>query len=362
MQTDLRDRAGAFSFAGAFSAFELLMQELQVIPEARHDAVRSALRAAFGSWVVGDFQPIRGGVSGALILRFDVHARSYVLRIEPERVALNHRERGFASMVAAAAAGVAPPVHYCDPAAGLTIMDFIDGRPLSEHPDGPVGMVRALGALLAKLRATPPFPILGDYSETIGAMLAGLGASHFFAPGQLEPHAEGLARISAALPWDAASLVSCHNDPNPRNILFDGERVWLIDWELARRNDPLVDVAILTTDLAETPELEQALLEATFGLQPNSRLRARLHVIRLLTRLFYGCVVLESLVGTLRSAPDIGLAASSPVAFRTVIAQRRLTSGSPEVAYAFGRMSLAAFNDGLAAPGFDELLKRVQQG
>jgi Ser/Thr protein kinase RdoA (MazF antagonist) len=192
-------------------------------------------------------------------------------------------------------------------------------------------------------------------------MLASLSQSSFFAPGQLDPHAEGFARIWAALPWDASALVSCHNDPNPRNILFDGERVWLIDWELACRNDPLVDAAILTTDLAETPELEDALLEATFGFTPDRRLRARLKVVRLLTRLFYGCIVLDSLAGTLPSAPDIGLAASTPAAFRAAVAEGRLASGTPEVAYAFGKMSLAAFIDGLSAPGFDETLKLVKQ-
>jgi aminoglycoside phosphotransferase (APT) family kinase protein len=311
---------------------------------------------------VGDFQPIRGGVSGALIFRFDVHERTHVLRIAPDHVALQDRQRGFACMVAAAAAGAAPPVHYSNPAAGLAIMDFVPGRPLSEHPGGPVGMVRALGALIARVQATPPFPILGDPSEVIGRMLASLSKSGFFAPGQLEPHAEGFARIWAALPRDASSLVSCHNDPNPRNILFDGERIWLIDWELACRGDPLVDVAILTTELAETPELEDALLEATFGLTPNGRLRARLTVIRLLTRLFYGCIVLDSLSGVLRSVPDVGLAALTPAAFRTAVADGRLASGTAEVAYAFGKMSLAAFIDGLLAPGFDETLKLVEQG
>jgi hypothetical protein len=34
----------------------------------------------------------------------------------------------------------------------------------------------------------------------------------------------------------------------------------------------------------------------------------------------------------------------------------------PETAYAFAKMSLAAFIDGLAAPGFGEMLKRVQDG
>jgi hypothetical protein len=81
------------------------MQTFGPIPEARRDAVRAALQATFGASAVGDFQPIKGGVSGALICGFDVHQRNYVLRIEPERVALHHRQRGFACMVAAAVPG-----------------------------------------------------------------------------------------------------------------------------------------------------------------------------------------------------------------------------------------------------------------
>jgi aminoglycoside phosphotransferase (APT) family kinase protein len=338
------------------------MPTFVTIPRARRDAVRAALRATFGANAVPDFRPIGGGVSGALICGFDVDERKFVLRVEPERVALHDRERGFACMAAAAVAGAAPAVHYCDPATGVAIMDFVSSRPLSEHPGGAKGLARALGALISKVQATPPFPTFGCYPEVIGSVLGALRKSHFFATGQLDPHADGLARIFNALSWDTSSQVSCHNDPNPRNILFDGERLWLVDWELALRNDPLVDLAILTTELIEAPELEDVLLEAAFGRMPDGRLRARLGVIRLLTRLYYGCVVLDSLVGTLRSAPEIGLAASSPAAFRAAVAEGRLASGSPEVAYAFGQMSLAAFIDGLATPGFGEMLKRAEQG
>ncbi len=336
--------------------------EIAMIPEARRDGVRTALRAVFGTWTVGEFRPIIGGVSGALIFRFDVRRRPYVMRLEPERIALHDRQRGFACMIAGAAAGAAPPVHYADPASGVTIVDFVSGRPLSEHPGGPAGMVRALGALTARMQATTPFPMLGDYPEMIGVMLTALSGSGLVAPGLLDPHAEGLARIRAALPWEASSLVSSHNDPNPRNILFDGQRLWLIDWELAFRNDPLVDVAILTTELAETPDLEDVLLEAAFGRTPDRALRARLSVMRLLTRLFYGCIVLENFVGAPRSTPDANLAAFTPAAFRAAVADGRLASGAPETAYAFAKMSLAAFIDGLAAPGFDEVLELVKQG
>ena len=75
-------------------------------------------------------------------------------------------------------------------------------------------------------------------------------------------------------------------------------------------------------------------------------------MIRLLTRLFYGCIVLDNFR---HSPPDFASAsgaALTPAGFGAAVAEGRLVSGSPEVAYAFGRMSLAAFVAGLEVPGF----------
>jgi aminoglycoside phosphotransferase (APT) family kinase protein len=334
---------------------------IEIVPQARREGVRAALRSAFGARPAAGLQPISGGVSGALICRFEVLDRPYLLRLEPERIPLPDRQRGFAAMAAAAAAGAAPAVHFADAASGVAIMDYVDGRPLALHPGGPAQMARALGALIARVQATAPFQSLGEYPQMIAAMLDRLGGSGVLALGLVSPHAEGLARIRSALRWDARAMVSSHNDPNPRNILFDGERLWLIDWELAFRNDPLVDVAILTLDLAETPELEDILLQAAFGRAPDRSTRARLAVIRLLTRLFYGCIVLESLAGAPRPRPGASLAAAlTPAAFRAAAAEGRFPSAA-ETAYAFARMSLAAFVDGLAAPGFADTLEMVRQ-
>lgn len=46
----------------------------------------------------------------------------------------------------------------------------------------------------------------------------------------------------------------------------------------------------------------------------------------------------------------------TPVAFAAVVAEGRLASGAAETTYAFGKMSLRAFLDGLAAPGFEQAL------
>ena len=114
----------------------------------------------------------------------------------------------------------------------------------------------------------------------------------------------GFDTIREAYPWEAPAHVSAHNDPNPQNILFDGERLWLIDWETAYANDPLTDVAILTDNFAPTPELEASLLSAWLGAPPDRTIRARLQLMRQLTRLYYAGLILSMFAGAPRSAPD----------------------------------------------------------
>jgi aminoglycoside phosphotransferase (APT) family kinase protein len=299
------------------------MSLFDLIPEGRRDAAREAVRTVSGARSLGAAHPISGGVSGALIVRFEVDGRRFVLRVEPDRVALQDRTRGYACMTAAAAQGAAPGVHHADPVTGVAIMDFVSGQPLSTYPGGPAALVKALGALIAKVQGAGPFPSFGDFPSTIGRLLTSLADSPLVALDRLAPYAEGLERIRSALTWDAASMVSSHNDPNPRNLLFDGARLWLIDWELAFRNDPLVDVAILSTEFAPTPELEDVLLAATFGAAPDRGLRARLHIIRLLTRLFYGCIVLDSLREAPRSTLGADDVALTPDGFREAVADGR---------------------------------------
>lgn len=37
-------------------------------------------------------------------------------------------------------------------------------------------------------------------------------------------------RIKNVYPYNTEDLVSSHNDLKPKNIMFDGERAWLVDW------------------------------------------------------------------------------------------------------------------------------------
>jgi Ser/Thr protein kinase RdoA (MazF antagonist) len=193
-------------------------------------------------------------------------------------------------------------------------------------------------------------------------MLAFIARSRVFVPGLLDRHRAGFERICEAYRWDDSALVSSHNDPNPRNILFDGSRLWLVDWETSCSNDPLTDVAVVTHELAGTPELQELLLRGWLRREPDRVTRARLVLMRQLTRMYFACVIFRLFAGNSSREPDTDLRALSGPEFVAAIQAGRLRLGSPELLYAFGKMFLAGFLDGMGAPDFEPALADARRG
>jgi aminoglycoside phosphotransferase (APT) family kinase protein len=318
----------------------------------QRENVRSALVAAFGSDSVGTVTPIAGGASTASTFRLEVRGRRYLLRVEGEPSPLRNPHQ-YVSMRIAAEAGIAPDIHYIDEAARIAVLDFVEQQPLKTYPGGPRALAQALGELFSRVQATPVFPTFVNYPDIVARLFAHVRRTGLFATGLLDAHVERLELLRKAYDEGSTSLVSSHNDSIPSNILFDGARLWLIDWESAYRNDPLVDVAIVLDSFAILPELEDVLLRAWFGRAPDDALRARLELIRALTRLYYAGVLLSASAAASRVTPDTDLSAPTLQQFRLAIREGRLTPGAPETKHILGKMFLASFFSGVRPPGFD---------
>jgi aminoglycoside phosphotransferase (APT) family kinase protein len=325
----------------------------------QREAAHSALAAAFGAAPVGPVTPVSGGASGAAIFRVEVGGRPYLLRVEgPAGPLLRRNPHRHACARLAAEAGLAPKIHVLDETNGVMLSDFVERRPLRAYPGGPLALARALGALLSRLQAGPAFPQLVYYPDLVSRMFDQMCAAGAFADGLADAHAERLAALRSACDWDAAPAAASHNDPNRGNILFDGERLWLIDWESAYRNHPLVDVAIVLDGLAPAPDLEEALLSAWLGRAPDAEVRAGLALMRPLTRLYYACFLLGA-GSAARSAPETDLSPPDPAALRRALADGRLRPDAPQTALALGKLYLDAFLADGPAPGLTAAVAAV---
>lgn len=324
---------------------------LNVLSAALREIVSSALVAAFGSATINSIKSVAGGASGASAFRVEVRDRAYLLRVEGQPSPLRNPHQ-YISMRIAAEAGIAPRIHYVDEAARVAVTDFIEQRSLQAYPGGPHALACSLGELLGRLQDTAAFPNFVNYPDIVTRLWAHVRRTGLFAAGVLDGATERLTRICEVYVWDSENSVSSHNDPIPSNILFDGERLWLVDWESAYRNDPLVDVAIMLENFAPSKELEDGFLQAWLGHKPDEALRARLQLIRALTRLYYAGVLLSDSAAALR-VTDCDLAAPTSPEFQRAIREGALRPGTPETKHILGKMFLASFFSDLAPPGFD---------
>jgi hypothetical protein len=262
-----------------------------MIPEERLGAVSRGLAEAFG---VAEFENIRrvmGGHTNALVFRIVVRGRAYLLRIIMRTESTTARH--FACMRAAADAGVAPHVWYTSIEDRLSITDFVEAVPFPVSD----ALVRMPG-MLRRLHALAPFPGAPDHLNTTCLFLLNPGPAldGFLKRVRAAVNCEELFTVYeevAAVYPRGADLVSSHNDLfKPDNVLFDGERAWLVDWEAAFLNDRYADLAVEANLVVANGAEERVYLEAYFGRAPDEYESARFFLMRQLVHLFYGMAYL----------------------------------------------------------------------
>lgn len=220
--------------------------------------------------------PLDGGITNTNFKVVDGD-RAYVVRLGGDiPMHLISRASELAASRAAHAAGVSPGVVHHEP--GILVLDFIEGRTFGPEDIRDARRHPALIELIRRchigiprhLRGAPPifwvFQVLRDYAHTLAE-----GKSRHLA---LVPSliAESEALEKAVGPVD---IVFGHNDLLPANVLDDGRRLWLIDWDYAGFNSPLFDLGNLATNAELDEGATTGLLELYFGGPVDTDLRRR---------------------------------------------------------------------------------------
>ncbi len=163
---------------------------------------------------------------------------------------------------AAHAAGIAPAVHHFEP--GALVLEFLTAQTYTEADVAdPANLPRIVG-LVKRCHTEVPahlrgpvltfwvFHVLRDYAATLRAD----GSRHI---SRLDFLLTAAARLEQAV--GPVTLVLGHNDLLAANILDDGDRLWLIDWEYGGFNSPLFDLGGLATNNGLTETQERQMLE-----------------------------------------------------------------------------------------------------
>ncbi|HEY9723833.1 MAG TPA: phosphotransferase [Oscillatoriaceae cyanobacterium] len=322
------------------------------VPENRHAAIQRALDATFPGLKPEVLSQLTGGGSGAGIYQFEAAGQRWILRCEGPSHGLNDPERQYACLETAAEAGVSPAALFTCPEDGVAIMPFVAGRPAQEI--ALKDRLTMIGRALATLHASPCFPVLLPYIDLLDKILDAMSQTGVLPAEALAEHERLYAMIAAAYRRLSETSVSSHNDLNPANILYSGDRAWFIDWEMAFAADRYVDLAAVANYHCLDEEQETLLLETYFGQSPSNYQKARLWLMRVLNRYFYGALLL---LAANQASPDTRLTAAEmdtpPIA---EIRHEMATILTTEGRFRFGCAFLQDARRALVTPRYQEAL------
>lgn len=246
--------------------------------------------------------PIHMGLSGAGVYEVRSTRGEYILRVQGKRNDESFWSQQLLILRRAAAHGIAPALVYADEEAHAIIMDRIAGTPLHMALADPAARHAVIGGVVAQLRALHAIDPAGIAERDGVGYARGLWERQRERegfPGWCADIGTMLDEIAAVLARDPRRVVS-HNDINPGNVLWDGTRAWLIDWEAAGLMHPYYDIAALSTFLNLDADGGYALLALQEQIALDDDARATFVAMRRLVALAAGSIFL-SLV------PDLGV-------------------------------------------------------
>jgi aminoglycoside phosphotransferase len=315
---------------------------------------RAALLALLPEESVGAverLEPIALGASGAGVYAVSASRGAFVLRLQGPRVDDGFFAQQLRVLRRAAAASIAPAVVHVDEAARALVLQRAPGVPIAAALAEPVQREALFASLVEQLRTLHALDPADVAERDPLAKARALWEASRVRPG-FPVWAGALApmfdAIAAALAHDPRRGVS-HNDLNPTNILWDGGRAWIVDWEVTGLGHPYYDLAVLALFLRLGDDAALDLAARHDGAPLDARSRASFHALRQLAGLLCGLIFL-SLVDDLGVWP----APTRADAPSLVSCYRAIHAGTLDVQSPPGRASfgLALLAESIARPAW----------
>jgi len=199
--------------------------------------------------------PLVGGLTNISYVADDGREK-FVVRCGGD-IPVHHvfRDRERAAARAAHAAGISPEIVHVEP--GITVMRHVEGHTFTEEDMRTnlarlVPLLRTCHAEVGRHLQGPPnmfwvFHVIRDYVRAAGADAKYLAL------------ADALEARQVPLP-----IVFGHHDLLPGNVLDDGERLWLIDWEYGAFGTAMFDLANLSANGGFDAAQDELLLAGYF--------------------------------------------------------------------------------------------------
>ena len=331
-----------------------------MIPQDKIAAVTRGLNEAFGVATFDQIQDLTDRPGSNRAFRIVVRGSAYLLRINTRA---GDMMRHFSCMQAAADAGLAPRVRYASVEDRTSITDFVEAVPFPATE-----ALRRVPAALRTLHALRPFPVapfnttctfLLNKGPDLDGFVQKFRATKIVPEHEVEELLVQYARVAEAYSFLDPELAPSHNDLfKPDNILFDGSRLWLVDWEAAFQNDRYADLAVVANMLVTNEAEEHIFLQEYFGAPSLPYQAARFYLMKQLAHMFYAMAFLS--LGSADKPVDWSAPVSTYADFQRRFWAREVDLADNHSNSVYGRVHWEHLRNNLRRPKFAEALRIVE--
>jgi thiamine kinase-like enzyme len=222
--------------------------------------------------------PLDGGITNRNY-RVRTPSGDHVVRLsDPESSDLAiDRENEYRNSVAAEQSGAAPAVTAYLPGEGVLVVRWIEGRTFNEDDVGSEANLPRIAAVCRQLHAGPRFANRFDMFDIQARYLSLVNERGYRLPPRYREFADHAARIGRALAVAPEPKVPCNNDLLAANVIDDGERLWLIDYEYSGNNEASFELGNIWSESTLPEDSLDLLVESYWGHpDPAKVARARL--------------------------------------------------------------------------------------
>lgn len=243
------------------------------IESSRLENARKTIKSTFGLNLPHKMSALAGGGSTAKLYKFKVERKYYVLRLMGLDQPIEERRIQVECAQYAAKLNIAPNCHYADAQDGIIIMDYVIPKVFTKKI-----VLEQMPKLLRKLhngeKISPAFYATFSYMNDFIAKATEICPSK-----EIIDYYKSIQDIMSIL-GHHQEIASCHNDLNSENILYDGKKIYLIDFEAAGLEDPYFDLATVCQQNCLDPNEELAFLESYLERKPSDLEVAKLVLMK----------------------------------------------------------------------------------
>ncbi len=213
---------------------------------------------------------LKGGGSKASLYRFEINAKSYVIRLLPVQDDPPTRMHQIMLANQAGKIGVGPKIFFVDAGLNGIVMDFIPGRTIRLEDFKNNDNLETFANLLRKLhQSLEIFPNAYCPFQRFRNFCQEAKTAKITFPLRFEEVKDFMKRIEAVFGQNPFPLVPSHLDLHPLNIMSYEHNFYFVDWVNGGISDPYYDLTTFVTFLNLSQSQTLTFLIHYFGRTPT---------------------------------------------------------------------------------------------